>query len=156
MTCPWHGFQYDVTTGHLLVDPAAKLESYEVNIVDGDVHLLVPDFSTPAPTPAVDELKPNEFHLSDVTPGQTYLVHLNGQGVALYNLDGTFCATQAEWTHEGGPLNEGKLDSGTVTCPWHGSCFNIKTGAVVHGPARKPIQTFMVAINGVIGRIESN
>lgn len=156
LTCPWHGFQYDVTTGHLLVDPAAKLESYEVNIVDGEVHLLVPDFSTPAPAPELDELKPNEFHLSDVTPGQTYLVHLNGQAVAVYNLDGTLYATQAECTHEGGPLNEGKLDSGTVTCPWHGSCFNIKTGAVVHGPARKPIQTFRVAIDGLIGRIESN
>ena len=156
LTCPWHGFQYNVTTGHLLVDPAAKLESYEVTIVDGNVHLLVPDFSTPAAAPAADELKPNEFHLSDVAPGQTYLVHLNGQGVAVYNLDGTFYATQAECTHEGGPLNEGKLDSGTVTCPWHGSCFNIKTGAVVHGPARQPIQTFKVAVDSTIGRIESN
>ena len=156
LTCPWHGFQYNVTTGHLLVDPAAKLESYEVNIVDGDVHLLVPDFSAPAAAPVADELKPNEFHLSDVAPGQTYLVHLDGQGVVVYNLDGTFYATQAECTHEGGPLNEGKLDSGTVTCPLHGSCFNIKTGAVVHGPARQPIQTFRVTIDCTIGRIESN
>jgi nitrite reductase/ring-hydroxylating ferredoxin subunit/hemoglobin-like flavoprotein len=155
LTCPWHGFQYNVTTGRLLVDPAAKLEGYEVNIVDGDVHLLVPDFSTPASTPAADELKPNEFHLSDVAPGQTYLVHLDGQGVAVYNLDGTYYATQAECTHEGGPLNEGKLEGETVTCPWHGSCFNIKTGALVHGPARQPIQTFRVAINGTIGSVES-
>jgi 3-phenylpropionate/trans-cinnamate dioxygenase ferredoxin subunit len=153
LTCPWHGFQYDVTNGHLLVDPAAKLESYEVKIVEGDVHLFIPDYSTP--TPATDQLKPNEFLLSDVAPGQTYLVHLNGQGVAVYNLDGTFYATQAECTHEGGPLNEGKLDSGTVTCPLHGSCFNIKTGAVVHGPARQPIQTFRVAVDGTIGRIEA-
>jgi nitrite reductase/ring-hydroxylating ferredoxin subunit len=155
LTCPWHGFQYDINTGHLLVDPAAKLESYEVKIIDGDVHLLAPDFSAPAPTPAGNELKPNEFHLSDVAPGQTYLVHLNGQDVAVYNIDGTFYATQAECTHEGGPLNEGKQESGTVTCPWHGSCFNIKTGAVVHGPARQPIQTFRVVIDGAIGRIEA-
>jgi nitrite reductase/ring-hydroxylating ferredoxin subunit/hemoglobin-like flavoprotein len=156
LTCPWHGFQYNVTTGHLLVDPAARLESYDVSIVDGDIYLLVPDFSEPAPAPVVnDELKPNEFHLSDVAPGQTYLVHLDGQGVAVFNLDGTFHATQAECTHEGGPLNEGKMAGENVTCPWHGSCFNVKTGAVVHGPARQPIQTFRVTIDGAIGRIES-
>jgi 3-phenylpropionate/trans-cinnamate dioxygenase ferredoxin component len=155
LTCPWHGFQYNVTTGHLLIDPAGKLEGYAVSIVDGDVHLLVPDFSTPASAPAADELKPNQFHLSDVTPGQTYLVHLDGQGVAVYNLDGTYYATQAECTHEGGPLNEGKLEGETVTCPWHGSCFNIKTGALVHGPARQPIRTYKVAINGAIGSVES-
>jgi nitrite reductase/ring-hydroxylating ferredoxin subunit len=104
---------------------------------------------------ANDELNPNEFHLSDVAPGQTVLVHLDGQGVAVFNLDGTFHATQAECTHEGGPLNEGKMDGETVTCPWHGSCFNVKTGEVVHGPARQPIQTFRVTIDGAIGRIES-
>jgi nitrite reductase/ring-hydroxylating ferredoxin subunit/hemoglobin-like flavoprotein len=170
LTCPWHGFQYNVTDGHLLVDPAARLENYDVSIVEGDIHLLVPDFSEPAsasasaeapadaPAPAPvanDELNPNEFHLSDVAPGQTVLVHLDGQGVAVFNLDGTFHATQAECTHEGGPLNEGKMDGETVTCPWHGSCFNVKTGEVVHGPARQPIQTFRVTIDGAIGRIES-
>jgi len=156
LTCPWHGFQYNVTDGHLLVDPAANLESYDVRIVDGDIHLLVPDFSEPEPAPAAnDELKPNEFHVSDVAPGQTYLVHLDGQGVAVFNMDGTFYATQAECTHEGGPLNEGKVGDETVTCPWHGSCFNLKTGAVLHGPARQPIQTFKVTIDGAIGRIES-
>jgi nitrite reductase/ring-hydroxylating ferredoxin subunit/hemoglobin-like flavoprotein len=161
LTCPWHGFQYNLTSGRLLVDPAAKLESYQVNIVDGQVHLLVPDFSASAAAPsatapAADELKPNEFYLSDVAPGQTYLVHLSGQGVAVYNLAGNFYATQAECTHEGGPLNEGKLESGTVTCPLHGSCFDIKTGAVMHGPARQPIQTFKVAMDGALGRIEAN
>jgi len=156
LTCPWHGFQYNVTDGHLLVDPAARLESYDVSIVDGDIHLLVPDFSEPAPAPAaIDELKPNEFHLSEVAPGKTYLVHLDGQGVAVFNLDGTFHATQAECTHEGGPLNEGKVDDETVTCPWHGSCFNVKTGEVLHGPAQQPIQTFKVTNDGAIGRIES-
>lgn len=154
LTCPWHGFQYSVVSGQLLVDPAAKLETFEVKIIDGDVHLLVPDFAESKPAPGVAELKPNEFQLSDVAPGQTYLVHLDGQGVAVYNLDGAFYATQAECTHQGGPLNDGKLDGETVTCPLHGSCFNIKTGAVIRGPAHRPIQTFSVVIDGAIGRVE--
>lgn len=155
LTCPWHGFQYNVTTGRLLVDPSAKLDGYEVAIVAGDVHLLIPTFNEPTPDSQslAGELKPNEFHVAEVAPGQAYLVHLDGQGVAVFNLDGTFYATQADCTHEGGPLDQGEIGGETVTCPLHGSCFNVKTGAVVHGPARQPIQTFRVTVEGQIGRV---
>jgi nitrite reductase/ring-hydroxylating ferredoxin subunit len=38
--------------------------------------------------------------------------------------------------HAGGPLNEGPFDDkGCVTCPWHGSVFQLSDGHVVHGPA---------------------
>jgi nitrite reductase (NADH) small subunit len=48
LTCPWHGFQYDVTNGQLLVDPAAHLDTYAVFIEDGTIVLQVPD-SNPQP-----------------------------------------------------------------------------------------------------------
>lgn len=41
-------------------------------------------------------------------------------------------------SHRGGPLSEGKLEGDCITCPWHGSTFNIKDGAVVNGPATHP------------------
>ncbi len=44
LTCPWHGFQYDVRTGRLLADPNAKLDTFPVVIADGEVRLLMPDF----------------------------------------------------------------------------------------------------------------
>jgi nitrite reductase/ring-hydroxylating ferredoxin subunit len=37
VTCPWHGFQYDVTTGRNVFDPDVGLESFPVRIEDGDV-----------------------------------------------------------------------------------------------------------------------
>jgi nitrite reductase/ring-hydroxylating ferredoxin subunit/hemoglobin-like flavoprotein len=43
LTCPWHGFQYDVRTGHLLTDPNARLDTFEVVIVDDEIRLCVPD-----------------------------------------------------------------------------------------------------------------
>jgi nitrite reductase/ring-hydroxylating ferredoxin subunit len=32
----------------------------------------------------------------------------------------------------------GKVADGVVTCPWHGSCFRLRDGAVVRGPAQNP------------------
>ena len=47
ITCPWHGFQYNITTGQLLVDPSAKLDTFQVVVEGDEVHLLVPDFAEP-------------------------------------------------------------------------------------------------------------
>jgi nitrite reductase (NADH) small subunit len=42
LTCPWHGFQYNVTTGTLLADPSAHLETYPVVVRDDVVFVLLP------------------------------------------------------------------------------------------------------------------
>jgi nitrite reductase (NADH) small subunit len=50
ITCPWHGFQYDVRTGELLVDPNAKLDSFPVTIKEGQVHIQIPENEAPPQT----------------------------------------------------------------------------------------------------------
>jgi nitrite reductase/ring-hydroxylating ferredoxin subunit len=37
VTCPWHGFQYDVRTGRNVLDPEIGLKPYEVEVADGVV-----------------------------------------------------------------------------------------------------------------------
>lgn len=49
--------------------------------------------------------------------------------------NGEICALANTCTHLGGPLAEGPREGDTVTCPWHGSRFDLRTGAVVQGPA---------------------
>ena len=95
-------------------------------------------------------LKENEFRISEVPPGSVLLVGT----VAVFNVDGAFCATQATCPHRQGPLNEGTLDGSTVTCPWHGSRFNVCTGAVLRGPAADPLKTYSVVVEGEVGRID--
>lgn len=97
-------------------------------------------------------LKDNEFRTDAVPPGSVLLV---GEA-AVFNVAGRFCATQAECTHQGGPLSEGKLEGSTVTCPWHGAQFNVCTGAVLRGPAREPVKTYRVIVEGEIGRVEAD
>jgi nitrite reductase/ring-hydroxylating ferredoxin subunit len=96
-------------------------------------------------------LKNNQFRVDAVPPGSALLVG----DVAVFNAAGSFCATQAKCTHRQGPLNEGTLDGSTVTCPWHGSQFDVCTGAVLRGPAGAPLKAYRVIVEGDIGRVEA-
>ena len=96
------------------------------------------------------QLKENEFRISEVPPGSVLLVG----DFAVFNIEGGFCATQAMCTHRQGPLSEGSLDGTTVTCPLHGAQFNVWTGAVLRGPAKDPLKTYAVTVDGEIGRVE--
>ena len=62
-------------------------------------------------------------------------VDARGLPVLVTRLGGKLCAIGAVCSHAGGPLNEGKLDGEIVTCPWHGSRFNVCSGDVKGGPA---------------------
>ncbi|MEA2557702.1 MAG: hypothetical protein QOG88_1240, partial [Actinomycetota bacterium] len=55
-------------------------------------------------------------------------------------------------THRGGPLHKGVVKDGTVTCPWHESCFRLSDGAVLQGPATAPQPTYEARI--VDGAVE--
>ena len=93
----------------------------------------------------------NQFRVDAVPPGSALLVG----DVAVFNVAGGFWATQAKCTHRQGPLNEGTLDGSTVTCPWHGSRFDVCTGAVLRGPAEASLKTYRVIVEGDIGRVEA-
>ena len=41
LTCPWHGWQYDVRTGENEFDRAIRLRTYEVRVEDGNVRVAV-------------------------------------------------------------------------------------------------------------------
>jgi 3-phenylpropionate/trans-cinnamate dioxygenase ferredoxin subunit len=41
LRCPWHEWEYDITTGQSVFDPSVKVLSYPVEVVDGDITLLI-------------------------------------------------------------------------------------------------------------------
>jgi nitrite reductase/ring-hydroxylating ferredoxin subunit len=84
--------------------------------------------------------------VGDVLPGTGRVVQARGKAVALFNLGGTFYALDNRCTHVGGPLGEGKVEANVVTCPWHGSKFDILTGLVLGPPARRPVASYAVSI----------
>ncbi|MHA6798646.1 Rieske (2Fe-2S) protein [Bounagaea algeriensis] len=52
------------------------------------------------------------------------------------------CAIANTCSHLGGPLASGERSGDVVTCPWHGSRFDVRTGGVVEGPAVFPQMTY--------------
>ncbi len=70
---------------------------------------------------------------SEVAPGEMKLVDVDGEEVVIANVDGVYFAFSNTCTHEGGPLVEGELDGDIVTCPWHSTPFNVKTGEAQEG-----------------------
>jgi nitrite reductase/ring-hydroxylating ferredoxin subunit len=76
------------------------------------------------------------------------LVEVGGQKIAVFNLGGRCYAIENTCPHRGGPLAEGTMAGDEVICPWHGSRFNIKTGAVLTPPARQDVKSFLVRVAG--------
>lgn len=73
-------------------------------------------------------------------------VEIDGNLILVVNLAGNFFAIGDKCTHMGCKLSGGKLDGETVRCPCHGSVFNVRTGEVVKGPAKKPVLSFNVTV----------
>ena len=86
--------------------------------------------------------------VNELSPGQGKVVEVEGQSIALFNVDGTFSAIDNTCTHVGGPLGEGALVDDAVSCPWHGAVFNVKTGACTGGPAASDVKSFAVKVEG--------
>lgn len=84
----------------------------------------------------------------EVAPGEMKMVEVEGEEVLLVNLDGEFYALSNICTHAEGPLAEGYLEEDEVECPWHGSRFNVRTGAIVSSPAVEPQPVCELRVEG--------
>lgn len=87
-------------------------------------------------------------HISEIPPGQMKGYVVNENRIAVVNIDGKLFAISSYCTHAGGPLEKGRLDGSVVTCPWHGSRFDVTNGKVVGGPASSPESTYPVKVEG--------
>ncbi len=89
---------------------------------------------------------------SELKPGATAKVRVEGRAVLLYREGSRIHALENACTHAGGPLDEGEVRDGIVTCPWHGSRFRLTDGAVCRGPATYPQLRLLTRLRG--GKIE--
>ena len=72
--------------------------------------------------------------INDFTPGQGKMVTVSGRHVALFRLGNEFFALDNMCLHRGGPLCDGVIENGVVTCPWHFWSYEIRTGTMVQDP----------------------
>ncbi len=84
----------------------------------------------------------------DLKEGDMQAFDVGGTKIAVANVAGTFHAFGDTCTHLGCSLAEGDLQETTVTCPCHGSEFDVVSGEVLRGPARVPVGSFEVRAEG--------
>jgi nitrite reductase/ring-hydroxylating ferredoxin subunit len=91
--------------------------------------------------------------LDELAGAKLHRVELDGEPVLVARSEsGEICAIAATCSHLGGPLDEGERDGDVVVCPWHGSRFDLCSGAVEGGPAVFPQPRYETRIRA--GKVE--
>ena len=86
----------------------------------------------------------------DIPENRARIVCLSGERVAIFKYEGKISAVSNVCQHQNGPLGEGKIVSGCITCPWHGYQYVPATGASPP-PFVEKVPTFNVRVKN--GRV---
>ncbi len=88
--------------------------------------------------------------VADIPENRARIVCLSGERVAIFKYDGKVSAVSNVCQHQNGPLGEGKILDGCITCPWHGYQYVPETGASPP-PFVEKVPTFNVRVKN--GRV---
>jgi nitrite reductase/ring-hydroxylating ferredoxin subunit len=83
---------------------------------------------------------------SDVPDNSVKRFEVGNAVLAVYNIDGSFYATDDECTHGAASLADGMLDGDIIECTMHFGAFNAKTGEAVQAPCSIPLRTYKVVV----------
>src|SRR3981189_2444402 len=80
--------------------------------------------------------------------GETLLGHVGDRDVLLVRSGSEIFAVDAHCSHYHGPLAEGLVAGGSIPCPWHHACFDLRTGEAARAPAFTPLAVWQVQHEG--------
>lgn len=67
--------------------------------------------------------------VADIEPGTMRDFEVENHRLLVANVGGEYFVTDAHCAHLGGPLWQGVLEGHVVTCPWHGSQYDVRDGS---------------------------
>ena len=86
---------------------------------------------------------------ADIQNGKMVHVEAGGKDILVANIEGNFYAMGDICTHAGANLHEGELEGKTLTCPWHGSKWDVTTGKLIAFAAKiKDEEAYKVIVEG--------
>ena len=88
--------------------------------------------------------------VADIPENRARIICLSGERVAIFKYDDKVSAVSNVCQHQNGPLGEGKILDGCITCPWHGYQYVPETGAS-QPPFVEKVPTFNVRVKN--GRV---
>ncbi len=90
----------------------------------------------------------------DLPPGKATAAEVDGNRIAVFNVNGSYYAIDDTCPHAGGPLSEGQVEGQKVICPWHEAAFDLKTGDVLSPPAFEGVKSYKVVVEGEDVKVE--
>jgi nitrite reductase/ring-hydroxylating ferredoxin subunit len=88
------------------------------------------------------------LQVGELPAGKLAYIEVDGLPIGLANVGGTIYAFGDSCRHEGGPLSAGVLVEHTVTCPWHGWTYDVRTGKSIVPPIGLRVPTYPVVVVG--------
>ncbi|MHC4816330.1 MAG: Rieske 2Fe-2S domain-containing protein [Planctomycetota bacterium] len=85
--------------------------------------------------------------VGDIAEKRAHIASLSGERVAIFRYDGRISAVSNVCQHQNGPLGEGRIINGCITCPWHGFQYDPANGASPP-PFTEKVPTFRVRLSG--------
>ena len=82
-----------------------------------------------AARPSEDDGYIDACSVAEIPENRARMVCLSGERVAIFKYDGKISVVSNVCQHQNGPLGEGKIVYGCITCPWHGYQYQPDTGA---------------------------
>ena len=74
------------------------------------------------------------------------LGHIGGKAVVLVRRGAEVFALAAHCTHRGAPMAGGLVIGDTIRCPWHGACFDLRSGKALSAPAVDALECWKVEV----------
>lgn len=87
----------------------------------------------------------------DIAENRAKIIRLpNGERAAVFRIGGALSAVSNACAHQGGPLGEGRVIDGCITCPWHGFQYRPEDGCSPE-PFTEKIPTYRLKLEkGVV------
>ncbi|XP_054650213.1 apoptosis inducing factor mitochondria associated 4 [Dunckerocampus dactyliophorus] len=98
------------------------------------------------PRDNVEEVTKLVCHEADLRDGQMKEVSLGDHKVLLVRTEGHYSAVGSQCSHYNAPLVKGALVGNKVRCPFHGACFNVKTGDIEEYPGLDSLPCYKVNV----------
>ena len=88
--------------------------------------------------------------LEDLATNATIAGRVGNEAVLLSKFEDGLFAVSGSCTHYHADLADGLLSRGTVRCPWHHACFDLRSGRALRAPALDALDTWLVEVEGNI------
>jgi methionine sulfoxide reductase heme-binding subunit len=145
---------FTVLTLHLLAAFKERLPDRETALASGREEDLIKQPTLPETRVLTSSPESEEYidacSISDIPENRARIICLSGERVAIFKYAGRISAVSNVCQHQSGPLGEGKIVDGCITCPWHGYQYQPETGASPP-PFVEKVPTFNVRVKN--GRV---